>query len=203
MKSEFDEQINLERKVMERLKNAPEEKRTEIAVELLKHPNYKTRVIVASLIARLGIKTIGVWFELANRLADDHKEVRLEAAKAFWNLGGVDYAIHSLRDEFNTPAHMSSVEAFKGIQVLRQASFSPTFKNLLEENWPEFPKVKKRIGELPLDLHDMAKEVLRGFFDVEMEQKISKIIAAGGDPSECDDVARYLKQKEFLKTGKI
>ena len=65
-----------------RLSNASDEKRTEVAMELLKHPNYEIRATAASATAKLAIETIGVWFELTNRLADEYEEVRLEAAKA-------------------------------------------------------------------------------------------------------------------------
>jgi len=131
-----------------RVSNASDEKKTEIAMELLKHPNYEIRVAVASVTARLGIKTVGVWFELANRLGDDYEKVRLEAAKAFWQLEGVDYAIRSLRDEFDAPAHMSKEDALRGIDALREVSPDKlTFEKLLEENWEDCPRIKKKSTE--------------------------------------------------------
>lgn len=122
------------------LSNASDKKRVEIAMELLKHWDPVIRTAVASVTARLGIKALGVWFELVNRLADEHPEVRLEAAKAFWQLKGVDYAIRSLLDEFNAPAHMSKEDALGGIDALRQVSSDKsTLEKLLEENWEDYP----------------------------------------------------------------
>lgn len=131
-----------------RVSNASDEKRVEIAMELLKHPNYEIRAAVASVTARLGIKAVGVWFELANRLGDDYEKVRLEAAKAFWQLEGVGYAIRSLRDEFDAPAHISKEEALRGIDALRLVSpDQTTFEKLLEENWEDCPRIVKDIDK--------------------------------------------------------
>lgn len=62
-------------------------------MKLLKHPNHRVRSAVASEIARLDIHAVGVWFELANRLADNIEEVGIMSAETFWKLKGVDYAI--------------------------------------------------------------------------------------------------------------
>lgn len=43
-----------------RVSNASDKKRVEIAMELLKHPNYKIWAVVASATARLGIRAVGV-----------------------------------------------------------------------------------------------------------------------------------------------
>lgn len=135
-----------------RVSDASDEKRIEIAMELLKHPNYEIRAAVASITAKLGIEAVGVWFELANKLGDDYEKVRLEAAKAFWQLKGVDYAIRSLRDEFDAPAHMGKEEALRGIDALREISLDKsTFAKLLEENWEDCPRIKKKPTEQPIE----------------------------------------------------
>ena len=115
-------------------------------MELLKHSNYKIRAAAASATVKFAIETLGVWFELANRLADDYEEVRLEAAKALWQFeGGAKYAVRSLRDEFNAPAHMTREDALRGIDVLRRvASDKPAFEKLLRENWGDYCKVEKK-----------------------------------------------------------
>ncbi len=129
-----------------RLSNASDEKRVEIAMELLKHPNYEIRAAVASVTGRSGIKAVGVWFELANRLGDDYEKVRLEAAKAFWQLEGVGYAIRSLRDEYENPAHMSKENALRGINTLRETGDDKSaFEKLLEENWEDCPRDAEKL----------------------------------------------------------
>jgi hypothetical protein len=124
-----------------RLSNASDKQKVVIAMELLKDPNYEVRGAVASEIARLNIRAVGPWFELANRLGDDHEEVRIKAAQAFWKLGAVDYAIRSLRDEYENPAHMSMGDALRGIEVLRSmAEDKSVFEKLLRENWSDCPR---------------------------------------------------------------
>jgi hypothetical protein len=124
-----------------RLSNASDRQKVVIAMELLKDPDYEVRGAVAAEIARLNIHAVGAWFELANRLADDYEEVRIKAAKAFWRLGGVDYAIRSLRDEYGSPAHMTRGDALRGIEVLRKtADDESVFEKLLEENWSDYPR---------------------------------------------------------------
>lgn len=130
-------------------------------MELLNDPNYEIRAAVASVTARLGIKAVGVWFELANRLGDDYEKVRLEAAKAFWQLKGVGYAIRSLRDEFDAPAHMSKEEVLRGIDALREVSpDKSTFEKLLEENWEDCPRIKKKPTEQPIEKQREATDEL-------------------------------------------
>lgn len=109
------------------------------AMELLKYGNYEVRGAVASEVARLGIRAVGVWFELANTLGDPFEEVRMRSAKAFWKLEGVDYAIRSLRDEYENPAHMRKEDALKGIRALREtADDESAFETLFKENWEDY-----------------------------------------------------------------
>jgi len=118
-----------------RLSDASDEGKVELAMNLLKNPNYMVRVSAASEVARLGIRAVGVWFELANMLADGHEEARTESAKAFWELKGVDYAIRSLRDEYENPAHINKEDALVGITALRETADDETaFEKLLKEN---------------------------------------------------------------------
>ncbi len=125
------------------LSQASDEKKIELTMELLKHWDYKVRNAIISAVVRQEIRAIGVWFELANRLADGIGEVRMNAAKAFWELDGIDYAIRSLRDEYTTPAHMSKNAALKGINALRKtAKDESIFENLLNENWENYPGKK-------------------------------------------------------------
>ncbi|NQT83783.1 hypothetical protein HQ563_12200 [bacterium] len=123
-----------------RLSDASDEERVGAAMELLKSSDYGVRAAVASELARLEIKAVGVWYELANALADGYESVRLASAKAFWQLDGVGYAIRSLRDEHENPAHISREFALRGIRTLMEAAPEKTnFDNLLKENWQDCP----------------------------------------------------------------
>lgn len=125
-----------------KLSDISDEERVGKAIELLKASDFEVRAAVASAIARLEIKSVGVWYELTNTLTDDHESVCLSSAKAFWQLGGVDYAIRSLRDEYEAPAHMSKSDALKGINFLRDTSDDQfIFNKLIKENWPECPQI--------------------------------------------------------------
>lgn len=125
-----------------RLSDASDEERVGTAMELLKSSDSGVRAAVASEVAQLEIKAVGVWYELANTLADDYESVRLASAKAFWQLGGVDYAIRSLRDEYEAPAHMSKNDALRGINIFRETSDDQlVFRKLIEENWPDYPQI--------------------------------------------------------------
>ena len=138
--------------VIARLSAASDEEQVKLAMELLKNPNYMVRASVASEVARLEIRAVGVWFELANMLADGHEEARTESAKAFWKLKGVDYAIRSLRDEYENPAHISKEDALVGITALRETADDETaFEKLLEENWEDCPRIKKKPTEQPIE----------------------------------------------------
>jgi hypothetical protein len=130
------------RDAITQLSDAPDEKKVEIAVELLKNPNHEIRNLIISELANLNIRAVGVWFELVNRLADEHESVRKNSAEAFWKLDAVDYAIRSLRDEYENPAHMRKPDALRGIDILRQSGEKSTFENLLEENWEHYPGKK-------------------------------------------------------------
>lgn len=127
-----------------RLSVASEEARVGAAMELLKSSDHEVRAAVASEVARLEIKAVGVWYELANALADDHESVRQASAKAFWQLDGVGYAIRSLRDEHENPAHMNRESALRGIHTLMEvAPEKSNFDDLLKENWQDCPILKR------------------------------------------------------------
>jgi len=127
-----------------RLSVASDEARVGAAMELLKSSDHEVRAAVASEVARLEIKAVGVWYELANALADDHESVRQASAKAFWQLDGVGYAIRSLRDEHENPAHMNSESALRGIHALMEvAPEKSNFDDLLKENWQDCPILKR------------------------------------------------------------
>jgi hypothetical protein len=68
------------------LSDASNEERVGAVMELLKSSDCGVRAAVASEVARLEIKAVGVWYELANALADDYESVRLASAKTFWQL---------------------------------------------------------------------------------------------------------------------
>jgi hypothetical protein len=115
------------------------DKALEHIIEFLRDGDSDVRALTATEIARFNIRAIGVWFELANMLADDYKRVRLRAAKAFWKLDGVDYAIASLMDEYEAPAHMSKSDALRGMVVLKETSDDLLgFRKLIKENWPGY-----------------------------------------------------------------
>lgn len=136
-----------------RLSEATHETRVPIAVKLLRTSDYEVKAAVASEIGRLKIRAVGVWYELANALADDHEFVRLASAKAFWQLEGVGYAIRSLRDEHENPANMSKESALRGIRTLMEtASEKINFENLLKENWQDCPIHKRKLEEKIRDL---------------------------------------------------
>lgn len=127
-----------------RLSVASDEARVGAAMELLKSSDHEVRAAVASEVARLEIKAVGVWYELANALADDHESVRQASAKAFWQLDGVGYAIRSLRDEHENPAHMNRESALRGIHTLMEvAPEKSNFDDLLKENWQDCPILKR------------------------------------------------------------
>lgn len=127
-------------RAVSRLSSASEEERVALAMELLKSPDAEVREAVAGQVARLGIRGVGAWYELANALADDAEVVRHAAAGAFWKLDGVGYAIRSMRDEYVGPQHMSKSAALRGIAVLREkASDKARFAELLRENWEDCP----------------------------------------------------------------
>jgi HEAT repeat protein len=128
--------------VIARLSDVSDEERVGVAMELLKSSDYAGRAAVASEVARLEIKAVGVWYELANALADDYESVRLASAKAFWQLDGVGYAIRSLRDEHEVPAHMTRKQALEGIEVLlKTADDKSVFIALLRDNWQDYPQL--------------------------------------------------------------
>ena len=109
-------------------------------MELLRSPNAEVRAAVSSEVAKLGIRGIGAWYELANALADHSDAVRQAAAKAFGELGGVDYAIRSMRDEYRNPEHMSRSAALRGVSTLSDsAPDKARFAELLQENWEDYP----------------------------------------------------------------
>ena len=125
-----------------RVSDASDKERVGVAIELLKSSNHLVRAGVASEVARLEIKGVGIWYELANTLADDYEVVRLASAKTFWQLDGVGYAIRSLLDEHENPAHMTRDQALEGIRALMMtASDKSVFIALLRENWPDCPKL--------------------------------------------------------------
>lgn len=125
-----------------RLSDASNEKRVGVAMELLKSLDYEVRAAVASEVARLKIEAVGVWYELANALADDYESVRLASAKTFWQLEGVGYAIRSLRDEHENPARMTKQQALEGIEILlKTADDKPIFIALLRDNWQDYPQL--------------------------------------------------------------
>lgn len=130
-------------KAVARLSAASGETRVAAAMELLKSPSYEVRAAIASEVARLKINAVGPWYELANALADDVESVRQASAKAFWQLnelGGISYAIRSLRDEHESPAHMDRESALRGIHTLMEAAPEKrSFVDLLQENWEDCP----------------------------------------------------------------
>lgn len=131
-------------KAIAKLSEASNEARVSTARDLLKSSDYKIRAAVASEVARLAIKAVGVWYELANALADDYESVRRASAKAFWQLGGVGYAIKSLRDEYENPEHMNRESALRGINTLMEvAPERSNFEDLLKENWQDCPILKR------------------------------------------------------------
>lgn len=88
------------------------------------------------------IEAIGVWYELANTLADDYESVRLASAKTFWQLEGVGYAIRSLRDEHENPARLTKQQALEGIRaLLKTADNKSIFIALLRDNWQDCPQL--------------------------------------------------------------
>lgn len=132
-----------------RLSNGSDEARVPIAMELLRSSDYRVKAAVASEAARLQIRAVGVWYELANALADEHEEVRLESAKAFWKLSGADYAIRSLRDEYENPAHMGKKDALRGLYALKKTVDDvSTLEELLKSNWKDCPTVEMEIETL-------------------------------------------------------
>lgn len=132
-----------------RLSVASDEAKVPLAIELLKSSDYEIRAAIASEVARLEIKAVGVWYELANALGDDYELVRQASAKAFWQLDGVSCAIRSLRDEHENPAHMNRGSALKGIHnLMKVASEKADFIDLLKENWQDCPILKRNgLGE--------------------------------------------------------
>lgn len=147
-----------------RLSDASNEERVGAAMELLKSSDYEVRAAVASEIARLKIAAVGVWYELANTLADGHESVRLASAKSFWQLEGVGYAIRSLRDEHENPAHMTKHQALEGIRaLLMTADDKSVFIGLLRDNWQDCPQ-----------LADLEKEAVAVLRDNEQTEKECK-----------------------------
>ena len=131
-------------KAIARLSVASDEARVAAAMDLLKSSDYEIRAAAASEVARLKIKAVGVWYELANALSDDYESVRQASAKAFWALDGVSYAIRSLRDEHENPAHMNRESALRGIHTLMEvAPEKSSFDDLLKENWQDCPILKR------------------------------------------------------------
>lgn len=139
----------LEGQILQKLTGVSDDEKIKNVMELLKTPDLDTRVVTASQVAKLNIEAVGVWYELANTLADEHEEVRLSSAKAFWELKGVDYAIRSLRDEYNVPAHMSQQAALKGIHALKTTSEdTKAFDELIKNNWGECPTHEMELQRL-------------------------------------------------------
>jgi len=127
---------------IKKLSDTSDEERVGVAIGLLKSSNAETRAAVVSKISDLEIKAVGVWSELANALADDFESVRHASAKAFWQLDGVDFAIRSLRDEHEVPAHMTRKQALDGIEILlKTAKDKSVFIALLRDNWQDYPKL--------------------------------------------------------------
>jgi hypothetical protein len=123
-----------------KLSDFSKEKRVEVSMALLKSPRPEVRAAVAYSVARLEIRAVGAWYELANALADDYESVRRASAEAFWQLNGVDYAIRSLRDEHGNPAHMTKQQALEGIRTLLKATDDKSvFIALLKDNWQDCP----------------------------------------------------------------
>lgn len=117
-------------------------------MELLKSSDSEVKAAIASEIARLDIKAVGVWYELANALADEYEPVRIASAETFWELEGVGYAIRSLRDEHENPApHMSKESVLRGICTLKETAPEKTdFESLLKENWQDCPILKRSMN---------------------------------------------------------
>lgn len=123
---------------LETLRSA--EDKVEVATRLLTSSSPKVRAAIASEVGTLPLNALGVWFELANRLGDVDEQVRVAAAKSFWKLKGVEYAIRSLRDEYEVPAKMSRQEALLGLMTLRKTALDPEeFRVLMHANWEDCP----------------------------------------------------------------
>ena len=166
-----------------RLSNASDEARIGVAMELLKSLDSEIRTAVASEVARLEIKAVGVWYELANTLADDYESVRIASAKAFWQLEGVGYAIRSLRDEHENPAHMSKEGALSGINALLEtAGDKSIFEQLLKENWNTCPQLVA-LGGAATRLSDDEVTVL-GYLGYKPESinGIAEVLKESGEP---------------------
>jgi HEAT repeat protein len=115
-------------------------------IALLKHHSPAIRAEAISAIARLGIRSGDIWTELAHRLVDENEATRIKAAKAFWQLKGVDYAIRSLRDEYTDQASMSKDEVLEGINVLKvNADDKSIFQKLIENNWSDWIQIESAV----------------------------------------------------------
>jgi HEAT repeat protein len=148
-RAEEEHRKKLEEQIVRKLSGVSEDEKISNAIELLKTQDLETRIVTASLLAKLGIEAVGVWYELANTLGDEHEEMRFSAAKAFWELEGVDYAIRSLRDEYNSPEHMKKKDAIKGIYALKKTSDNAlTFYGLIKTNWEECPTHEMELQRL-------------------------------------------------------
>lgn len=164
-------EMEYKEKILKSLTKVSEKEKVEIAIKLLKDSIPIIRGKAASEIARVGIRAVGVWYELANRLADASGDVRLKAAEAFWKLEGVDYAIRSLRDEYLNPAHMTNQEVFRGIYALLVTSQNRhAFKDILSSNWKSFPRYQLEILRI-----SWAKDEIEA-------SKIIKYLAKATDP---------------------
>ena len=123
-----------------KLSDASEEEKSNVAIELLKSSDPDIKKSVAIEIARMKIKSAGVSFELVNALGDFSKSVRRVSAEVLWKLEHIDFAIRSLRDEYEAQAHMNREEVRRAIYTLdRAAPVETNFENLLKENWKDCP----------------------------------------------------------------
>lgn len=81
----------------------------------------------------------GVIYELINLLGHDHPQVRSEAARTLVDLEMVGFALRSLKDEYQYPAHMSKDQALAAVRLLEQTLNNPTlWQGLYQENWEKF-----------------------------------------------------------------
>jgi len=124
-----------------------EEDKMRRIVNALKYGDSKNRKSMISEVVDSEIHTVDVLYELANLLGDAHEDVRLKAGETFWQLKGVDYAIHTLRDEYVSPVYLSREDVLLGLGVLKGAAVEEaSIKKLLDEKWQNCP--------LPGDIKD-------------------------------------------------
>lgn len=143
MNSDRRDNINIEHKTQTSIDNkvlaisgASGTEQIDLAIELLSDSDYKIRGNAASQVAESGITALGVVYKLVNRLADDNEYVRSMSAKALWKLNQIEYAICSLRDEYDNPANMTKNDALKAIQLLQDnADNINNWEALYQNNW--------------------------------------------------------------------